>query len=171
MLCRWWWWWFAVVLCLAFEHASAVIRCAAQWPFTRKHRDDIMSLRWDEVMWHGQSKVAGYMSLGPGFIESRVHCVPGSLSPRFIVSRVHCVPGSMCLQLVCHFCCNFFQLCCNFYATFLPLFATLFCHFWQLFLQFFATCFATCKKLPKSCQKVVKQVATNLQNVAKKKVA
>ena len=89
----------------------------------------------------------GYMSLGPGFIASWVHCVPGSLRPRFYVFA------------------TFMQLCCNFYATV----------FVQFLLQ--KSCSKVAKKnLPNSCikncnfwgKKVAKRVATNLQKVAQK---
>ena len=96
--------------------------------------------------------------------SSREMTADGSMSlcPGFIESRMHCVPGSMCLQLLC----NFLQVCCNF---FLQLFTTL---FWQLFGHLFCNCFCN-KKLQRSCKtssKKLQRVAKSCPPKMQKKV-
>ena len=80
-----------------------------------------------------------------------------SLRPGFIVSRVHCVPGSLCLQLVCN---CFFQLFC---PPKMQIFATLFCNLFCNFLLLFVAKSGqkvggkSCNKLAKSCNKLAKK--------------
>ena len=124
--------------------------------------------------------VNGYMSLGPGFIASRGHCVQGSLRPRFCVCNFY----ETFLQLFATFwqlLCNCLQLFCNFYATGVHLFSPTFLQlFWQILLATFCATFCNffatfcCKKVAKSCKetcqksckKMQKKVAANLQKVA-----
>ena len=113
-------------------------------------------------------------SLGPGFIESQVHCVPGSLRPRLYVFATFMHTK---IATFCNFVATFMQLFWQLpppqlFATFLPPKNATFCN---SFCIFFATCFSTLKKLQKVAKqlqkgykKVAKRVATNLQKVANK---
>ena len=91
-----------------------------------------MKLVLFNIPWSAAPPKNGYMSLGPGFIASRVHWVQGSLCPGFIASQV------VCLQLVC----NFFSPT---FSTLLQLSLQLFwAIFMLLFLQLFFATVSTC---------------------------
>ena len=103
--------------------------------------------------------LVGYMSLRPGFIASRVHCVQGSLRPRFCVCNFMHTKNATLLQLLCKMFGQLFRNC----------FFQLFCQKkMQLVLQLVAT-----KKLltvAKSCQKmhtVAKTVLKSCNTLAK----
>ena len=108
----------------------------------------------------------GYMSLGPGFIGSRVHRVP----------------GSMCLQLLCNLFCNFLPT--FFWQPFCKKICYLFCNLFQLLCNFLLpkkllkvikkSCKKSCKKVAlkvtNKFQTGAKKVATNLQKKLQKKL-